>query len=243
MKDNIFDLSNKVVIITGGSGFLGKYYTEALENLGAKVINFDINSDPKVDITDQKSVLQAVKKVINKNSKIDVLINNASLRTESFFENFEKFPLRDWENVMKVNLTAMFITIQAVVPYMKKQGCGSIINVSSIYGVLGPDFKIYGKLKMTTPAVYSASKAGVLGLTKYLATYLGKENIRVNSLTPGGVFNNQDKKFVKKYSLKTPLGRMAQPKDLIGAMVFLSSDASSYITGQNIIVDGGWTAW
>lgn len=240
-KSKLFSLENKVIIITGGEGFLGKYYVKALEDYGAKVINFDIKSDPKVDITDKKSVDAAVKKVINNYGKIDVLINNAALKTDSFYDDFEKFPLEDWEKVMKVNLTAMFIMAQAVVPFMKKQKSGSIISVSSIYGVVGPDFNIYGKTGRTTPAVYSASKAGVLGFTRYLATYLGKNNIRVNSITPGGVFNNQEDEFVKNYSKKTPLGRMAEPNDLIGAMIFLASDDSSYMTGQNLIIDGGWT--
>lgn len=243
MKNNIFSLKDKVIIITGGGGFLGRHYIEALEEFGARVVNFDIKSNPRVDITDKRSVESAVGEVIKKYKKIDVLINNAALKTDSFYDDFEKFPLEDWEKVMKVNLTAMFIMAQAVVPFIKKQKSGSIINVSSIYGVVGPDFNIYGKTGRTTPAVYSASKAGVLGFTRYLAAYLGKYNIRVNSITPGGVFNNQPEEFVKNYSKKTPLGRMAQPSDLIGTMIFLASDSSSYMSGQNLIIDGGWTAW
>lgn len=238
---NLFDIKDKVVVITGGSGFLGQYYVKTLSGFGATVVNFDINERHGVDITDEKSVEKAVLEVVKKYKRIDVLINNAALRTENFYDDFEDFPYEEWEKILKVNLSAMFLVTQKMAPIMKKQKSGSIINLSSIYGITGPDFKIYGKTKMTTPAVYSASKAGVLGLTRYLASYLGKYNIRVNTLTPGGVFNNQDREFVNNYSQKTLLGRMAMPHDLTGALVFLASEASCYMTGQNLIIDGGWT--
>ena len=178
----------------------------------------------------------------------DVLINNACCKTPNFFERFENFPLEDWNKVFDVNLTGCMLGCQTFGAKFAAQKHGSIINIASIYGVVAPDQRIYegseylGKT-INTPAVYSASKAGVIGFTKYLATYWGKDNVRANCVTPGGVFSGQNELFVEKYSSRVPLRRMAVPQDIFGAVAFLASDLSSYITGQNLIVDGGWTAW
>jgi len=156
--------------------------------------------------------------------------------------------LEDWQKVMDVNITGMFLCCQAVAKEMEKKKSGSIINIASIYGVTAPDQRLYegavyrGK-KINTPAVYSTSKGAVISLTRYLATYLAPYGIRVNALTPGGVYSGQNKAFVKKYSERCPLGRMAKPEEIFNAVYFLASDASSYITGHNLIVDGGWTVW
>ncbi|AJM91264.1 SDR family oxidoreductase [Nitrosopumilus piranensis] len=260
----LFDLSNKVVVITGGAGLLGSQYAEGLTQAGANVIiadtNFeackkiakkldqiyDKNSMPiKLDITNKKSIDGMVNKILKKYSKIDVLINNAAiqgnpkLRTTSF----EEFPESEWGKALDVNLTGMFLCCQKIGKVMVKQKKGVIINVSSTYGIVAPDQRIYGKSGQNAAAFYSATKSGVLNFTRYLASYWNGKGIRVNTLSPGGVEKGQEKEFVKKYSAKTMLGRMARKDEYVGAIIFLASDASSYMTGSNLIVDGGWTAW
>jgi Dehydrogenases with different specificities (related to short-chain alcohol dehydrogenases) len=175
--------------------------------------------------------------------RIDVLVNGAAGRTPGFFKPFEEYELSDWNAVVAANLTGTFLCCQAVGPQMKKGGGGSIINTSSIYGVVAPDQRIYDGSSINTPAVYSASKAGVIGLTRYLATYWAEDKIRVNTITPGGMFNEQEPEFVRRYESRTPLGRMGRPHELRGAIVFLASEMSSYVTGHNLVVDGGWTTW
>jgi NAD(P)-dependent dehydrogenase (short-subunit alcohol dehydrogenase family) len=176
------------------------------------------------------------------------LFNNAAAKSANFFEPFETFPLEEWNEVMGVNLTAAMLGCQVFGSRMVKRSVGSIINTLSVYGVVAPDQRIYEGSEyegraINTPAIYSASKAGLWGLTKYLAAYWGNKGIRVNALTPGGVFSGQNDTFVQRYSARVPLGRMAEKNELVGAAVFLASDASSYITGQNIVVDGGLTVW
>ena len=159
---------------------------------------------------------------------------------------FEDFPLDAWKKALDVNLTGMFLCCQMAVIPMKVQGAGSIINICSTYGLVAPDQRIYqkdGQQRMYKPAYYPVTKAGVLGLTRYLAAYYAGTRIRCNALTPGGVFNNHDETFLKAYSARTVLGRMAERDEMNGALLFLASDASSYMTGSNIVVDGGWTAW
>lgn len=236
----LFDLTGKVAVVTGASGFLGRHFVKALEQAGARVIGVDVKSPAeKLDITDEK----AVEAWVEKQEKIDILVNSAANQSTKFCP-LEEFSLSEWEAEMKVNLTGTFLMSRAVGQQMAKQKSGSIINISSIYGVVGPNFSIYkGTAIKGTPLVYSVTKAGIIGMTKYLASYWGAKQVRVNAITPGGVYNQQDKKFVANYSQHVPLGRMAQPKDLLGALIYLASDASSYVTGQNLMVDGGWTAW
>jgi NAD(P)-dependent dehydrogenase (short-subunit alcohol dehydrogenase family) len=177
-----------------------------------------------------------------------VLVNNAATKSENFFAPFEDFPIEDWEAVMRVNTTGVMLGCQEFGSGMAQRGRGSIINILSIYGIVAPDQRIYDGSEyegraINTPAVYSASKAAVWGLTRYLASYWGRQGVRVNAVTPGGVFSGQNDTFVKRYGERAPLGRMAQRDELCGALIYLASPASSYVTGHNLVVDGGWTVW
>jgi len=250
MSNSIFNLNKKVVLITGGTGIQGPEHKKAFEKVGAKVIITDIKGgDYQMDVTDKVSVNKTVTRVVKEYGGIDVLVNNAGATGKQVANAatiFENQKLNDWEYILKVNLTGTFLCSQAVSKEMAKQGKGSIINIASIYGLVGPDFRIYkqskyaGK-KMGTPAAYAASKGGVLSLTRYLATYWANKGIRVNCVTPGGIFDNQSKEFVKVYSKKVPMGRMAKRNEISGALLYLASDLASYVTGENIVVDGGIT--
>lgn len=269
----LYGLQNRVVILTGGAGLLGREYAFALANAGASVVIADINGEAarllakeikeqlgakatgiESDISSKHSVEAMVEGALKTFGRVDALINNAALdpkfdatQAAQHVQTFENFPLELWNQSLAVNLTGMFLCSQAVAKPMLAQGRGVIVNVSSIYGMVGPDQRIYeksdGSPRTYKPATYSATKSAVFGLTRYLATYWAGKNIRVNTLTLGGVFNDHDKEFVKRYSFRTPLGRMAQKSEYCGALIFLVSDASSYMTGSNLVVDGGWTAW
>jgi NAD(P)-dependent dehydrogenase (short-subunit alcohol dehydrogenase family) len=266
----LFSLANKVVVVTGGAGLLGQVFCQSLVDVGAHVaiVDLDLASAETIamrisksdaqkvvafgsDITSPESVTQMVANVVKQLGRIDVLVNNAASKGSSldaFFESFEDYSLKTWREVMSVNIDGLFLVAQAVGKQMKKQGGGSIIQTSSIYGVVAPDQRIYEGSEyngrpINTPAVYSASKSAVNGLTNYLATYWASSKIRVNSLTPGGIASGQNSEFNKKYSNRVPLGRMGEATELVGALIYLASDASSYVTGQNLIVDGGLSAW
>lgn len=208
------------------------------------------------DITQPDAVNAAVEKVLSEFGRLDVLVNSAALdpKFDPDAVNkgitpgaFEDYPLDLWNSALNVNLTGMFLMTQACVrPMLEQRKKGSIINICSTYGLNGPDQRIYvkdGKRVAFKPVYYTVTKAGVMGFTKYLAAYYAGTEIRVNALTPGGVFNNHEEYFVNNYSAKTILGRMAQKDEMNGALLFLASDASSYMTGNNVVVDGGWTAW
>lgn len=259
-ENNHFDLKNKVCLITGGAGFLGSRFSRLLAGYGATVIILDIKNgehladeikrtekNKKVifqecNIADGASVRSAVKNILNKFKRIDVLINNAYPRNKNYGRAFEKVEYSDFCENLNLHLGGYFLITREVSRVMQKQKSGNIINLASIYGFTAPDFKIYDGTDMTMPVEYAAIKGAIINLTKYWAVYLGKYNIRVNSLSPGGILNNQPKSFIKKYSDKVVLGkRMAQICDLEGALIFLASDASKYMTGQNLIIDGGWT--
>ena len=271
MKNNnltkLFDLEKKTILITGSSGRLGSQYAKILSMAGANVVLIDIETkkneqlkqyiiknfktDPmtcQVDIS-KKTEIEKMKNIILKKYKtIDVLINNAFFNPSQSKNStcpFEDFPLELWNDVLKINLTGVFLCSQIIGKVMKKQKKGNIINIASIYGLVGADQRIYGNSKLNSPVSYAVSKGAIINLTKYLAAYWHGKNIRVNTLSLGGVHDKSymDKTFVKNYSNKTILGRMANDDEYNGAILFLCSDASSYMTGGNLILDGGWTAW
>ncbi len=267
MSSNVFNLSKKNVLLFGGAGILGARMAYGLASHGAKVVIVDISDKGAeevalelnstfddsaiaygLDITNESEMLQLRKELECRLGVIDVVVNNAAAKGPDFFKPFEDFPMKEWELVMGVNTTGVMLGCKLFGARMAERGSGSIINTLSIYGVVAPDQRIYIGSEyeghpISTPAVYSASKAAVWGLTKYLAAYWGNKGVRVNAVTPGGVFSGQNKTFVDHYSERVPLGRMAEKDEVNGAIVFLASDASSYVTGQNIIVDGGFTVW
>ncbi len=227
-----------------------KKVADALTKDGYRVKGFG------ADITKPDSIKQLVASVLSDFGRLDILVNSAGLDPKFDSDaaskgiapgNFEDYPLNQWNAALDVNLTGMFLITQACVkPMIEQKKKGSIINICSTYGLNGPDQRIYikdGKRVAFKPVYYTVTKAGVLGFTKYLAAYYADTEIRVNALTPGGVYNNHQEYFVKNYSAKTILGRMARKDEMNGALLFLASDASSYMTGNNVVVDGGWTAW
>jgi NAD(P)-dependent dehydrogenase (short-subunit alcohol dehydrogenase family) len=262
LERDAFDLSGRVSVVTGAAGLLGREFCHALAEKGSSVALLDVDEESGgalarevskrhghdavffgVDISRKASVVEATKKVVDAFGKVDVLINGARLKTPGMFAPFEDVDLEDWNRFLAVDLTAVFLCCQAMGPVMVRQRSGSIVNFSSIYGVVGPDQRIYEGTDFNSPAIYSTTKAGVLGLTRYLATYWAAHNVRVNAITPGGVENRHTDPFLSAYQARVPLKRMARAPELRGAVQFLSSDASSYVTGHNLVVDGGWTAW
>ena len=262
-----FDLTGRTAIVTGGGGILGQGFCQVLAEYGARVAVFDVNHDAAqqtagaikrgaiavtCDVSSPDSVAAAVARVVTECGGIDILHNNAATKTANladFFATFEDYRLETWREVMGVNIDGMFLMAQAVGRQMLAQGHGgSIIQTASIYGVVAPDQRIYEGSNylgrpINTPAVYSTSKAAVVGLTRFLAAYWAPHGIRVNALTPGGVESGQNDVFSRKYSARVPLGRMARVDEMQSALLYLASDASSYVTGQNLVVDGGLTCW
>tara|TARA_Y100000389_G_C17404416_1_gene487236 strand:+ start:221 stop:991 length:771 start_codon:yes stop_codon:yes gene_type:complete len=254
MKELAFKLKNKNIIITGGSGFLGNQITSALLNEKANVYIIDIK-DPKKklpakyfksDITNESELKKILKFFRSKNIKIDVLINNAAIdyppsKSKENKLKLENFPNLLWDKDILVSLKGSYLCTKVFGSYMSKFKKGAIINVSSDLGIIAPDQRIYGKNGFIKPVTYSVVKHGIIGLTKYTASYWGNKNIRCNAIAPGGIFNNQDNSFVKKLNQLIPLGRMAKKKEYNGLILFLCSDLSSYITGSVIVADGGRT--
>lgn len=246
-----FRLDGKVIIVTGAAGLLGTQYCRAIEEAGGISVAADkkATGEPHVDVTDKASVQAFVRRTLKHFGRIDGLVNNAGIDPKfegsparKHTHSFEDYPLELWNQSLDVNITGMFLMAQTVAPVMLRQGKGSIVNIASTYALVGPDQRLYPKGSYK-PVAYSVTKSAVLGLTRYLAAYWAGKGIRVNTLTPGGVFHGHDKEFVKRYSSRTPLGRMAKPDEYNAAIVFLLSDASSYMTGSNLVIDGGWTAW
>ena len=265
---DLFSLKNKTIVLTGSAGRLGSRFAHILSQAGADVVLVDIlksenkklereliekyNTNPtafSIDISKQDEMKHLVKKVISKYSKIDVLINNAHFVPRTHPKRdvpFEEYPLNLWDQTTGTNLRGLFLCCQEIGKIMLKQKKGVMINISSIYGIVGADQRIYGKSRLNSPAFYAVTKGAMVNFSRYLAANWEGKNIRVNTLTLGGVFDEQlhkDKNFVKSYSKKTILGRMANKEDYDGPILFLASDASSYVTGTNLIVDGGWSAW
>jgi NAD(P)-dependent dehydrogenase (short-subunit alcohol dehydrogenase family) len=267
----LFDLEDRNIVITGASGLLGSQYANTLSAAGANIILLDIDavkneklkstlvkkyknkiSAYTLDISNQTEVNKISKKVIKDFKKIDGLINNAAYtskgakeKLDNAFGSFENFPIDIWQKSLDINLSGVFFCSQAFGKIMAKQGNGVIVNIASTYGLVGADQRIYGKSGLNLPISYAATKGAIVNFTRYLAAYWHGKNIRVNTLSPGGVMDKtyQEKSFIKKYSEKTILGRMANKDEYNGAMLFLISDASSYMTGANLVVDGGWTSW
>lgn len=249
---DIFNLAGRVAVVTGAAGLLGKEMVKGLFEYGATVIAADISYDQKrdlpevldravylayVDITDKQSVTGLIKRL----KRIDIWINNAYPRTDEWMAKFEDVAYESFQKNINMHLNGYFLCCQAVAAKMKEQREGIIINMGSIYGLLGPNFNLYERTDLTTPVAYSAIKGGIINLTRYLASYLGKYNIRVNALAPGGIYDSQPAAFVEAYERHTPLQRMGKPEDVVGPLLYLVSDAAKYITGQVVVVDGGFT--
>jgi len=243
------NLKDKIIVVTGGSGLLGTAMINDLKLKGATVLNFEVNqlddlNDGVIgcDVTNEISVKRALDLIIDKFGRIDGWVNNAYPRTSDWGDKFEEISVESWQKNVDFQINSVFICAQKVLEIMKQQERGSLVNVASIYGVVGPDFSVYKGTGMTMPAAYSAIKGGVVNFTRYLASYYAPFGVRVNCVSPGGVFNDQNDIFVKQYGNKVPMGRMGKPKEVAGPVSFLLSDESSYVTGHNLMVDGGWTA-
>lgn len=252
----LFDLSEKVAVVTGGAGLIGSTLCEGLAEHGATVILVDIDADTaedvarsidgeiivkSLDISSEVAVEALFDSVVDSFGSVDILVNSAYPRNENYGRAYEDVSVTDWEENIRLNLNSYYLTCHKASEIMKDQGGGSIINVGSIYGTQAPDFDIYTGTEITSPVEYAAIKGAVINFTRYLASYLGRYGIRANVLSPGGVFDDQDERFVEQYESRTPLSRMADPEDLKGPIVYLSADSSQYMTGQNLIIDGGWT--
>lgn len=274
---SLFRLDGRVALITGGAGLLGRRYCEALIESGARVVVADLDGaratalaqelspdsalGVQLDVSDETSVADAFARGVQRFGRLDILVNNAALTVRGgserlspsdYFAPFESYKREVWDQALAVNLTGMLLCAQAAGRQMLQQDPpgGVIVNISSTYGVVAPDQRLYDGVRspyadtgFNTPVSYAVTKTAVLGLTRYLATYWGAQHIRVNALTPHGVFDNHDESFVRNFVFRSPLGRMARNDEYRGALLFLVSDASSYMTGANLIVDGGWTAW
>lgn len=260
---DLFSMADRVVVVTGACGQLGRQFCQALTACGARVAAFDLSSDEscaadrvlpvRVDVTNRESLQAGLDLVTKKLGVPHGLVNAAALDSPPgapVEDNgpFETYPEASWDRVMAVNVKGTMLCCQAIGGAMAKAGRGSIVNVSSIYGVVSPDQRLYEYRRgagdeFFKPVAYSASKSALLNLTRYLATYWAGSNVRVNTVTFGGVFNGQDELFLQAYCARVPLGRMARGDEYNGAIVFLLSDASSYMTGSNLVIDGGWTAW
>lgn len=273
---DMFSLDNKVIVLVGGNGYLGRNFSKAILEFGGILHILDINTTEneqvtalkrrypdklhmhKVDCTRKDQIIATRDSIIAKEKHVNVLINTVQMTYKDDYQPFEEASLEGWNIGLLGDLTIPFLTIQTFMPVMVKQKQGSIINVASHYGVVGNDQRIYEGSNLHevymrdspdikqvySPGVYSAAKGGLINFTRYLAAYYGKDNIRINSISPGGVYHEgENETFVKNYSERTPLGRKARPDEINGAVIFLASDASTYVTGQNLVVDGGWTAW
>ena len=259
------DLQDRVALITGGAGHIGHVIAEGLAELGASVAVLDIDQTAAgasaselahsykvktlamaVDLTDITAVQSAPKRVVEEFGRLDVVIHSAAYGGDTKFPGwavpFDEQTVEAWDRALRVNLTSAFALAQAARQPLIDSGHGSIVLISSIYGLVGPDMSLYEGTTMNNPAGYGASKGGLLQLTRYLATVLAPQ-IRVNAISPGGVWRQQAEQFHARYQARTPLGRMATEEDLKGAAAYLSSDLSSYVTGHNLVVDGGWTIW
>jgi NAD(P)-dependent dehydrogenase (short-subunit alcohol dehydrogenase family) len=261
VNDPLFDLTDRVAVVTGGMGQMGRAYVAGLAERGMRVASFDVVTGDapegaravEVDITDRAAIERATLEIESEWGTPHVLINNAGLDSppDAPAEEvgpFEDYPEAAFDAVMDVNVKGTLLCCQVIGGAMAREGRGSIVNMSSVYGLLSPvqdlyDFRREGGETFVKPVAYSVSKSAILNLTRYLATYWAKAGVRVNTLTLAGVWNAQPKEFLEAYAARVPLGRMLDEREALGAVVFLASDASSYVTGSNVVVDGGWSAW
>lgn len=242
-------LKDKVIIVTGGNGLIGNSIIKRIIEEGGIAINAEINVITNLDngliccdITNQNSVEECIIQIVERYGRIDGWVNNAYPRTEDWSKKFEEIPLLSWKKNVDMQLNSIFICCQLVLAQMKKQRSGSIVNISSIYGVVGPDFSVYDRTDMTMPAAYSAIKGGIVNFTRYLASYYGGFGIRINCVSPGGIFDKQSTEFISNYEKRVPMKRLGSPEDVSPSVTFLLGNDSKYITGHNLIVDGGWTS-
>ncbi len=272
MKEDLFSLTDRVAVVTGGMGQLGVVYCVALLSRGAKVAVLDVTNKPKIDnavfseglddgrivpfvcnIASRKDVSAVLVRIEETLGTPDILINNAALDSPpdappEEVGPFESYPESSFDKVLEVNIKGTFICCQVFGGRMAELGRGSVINVSSTYGILSPcqdiyDFRRTDGEEFFKPIAYSVSKSAILNMTRYLATYWAKKGVRVNTLTPGGIANNQPEEFLQAYCPRVPMGRMAEDNEMVGAIIYLASEASSYTTGSILVVDGGWSAW
>ncbi len=251
---SLYNFENKIVLITGSNGQIGLSLVKLFLDLGSKVYGFDkMNSKfihknykfVKVDISLKKNIVNKISTIIKSEKKIDIIINNAGV---SVFTKYFKRTDREINNTVDVNIKGVMnmINVYSEIHKKKKLKKCNIINISSIYGLLSPDFRVYGKKDRFNSEIYGATKASVIQLTKYYAVILSKDNININCISPGGILNKknpQSKNFIKKYSSRVPKGRMGEPEDLFTSILFLSSEQSNYIIGQNLVIDGGLSIW
>jgi NAD(P)-dependent dehydrogenase (short-subunit alcohol dehydrogenase family) len=266
---SLYSLEGKTAVVTGAAGLLGPYHCRALAGAGATVVATDLEQEPcnrlaadlgadafgvACDVTKPDSVRALLAEILRRTGRVDVLVNNAAVN-DSFEDpalaleqsRFEHYPLEAWRRSLDVNVTGVFLCSRHIGSRMAEAGRGNIINIASTYGIVAPDQSLYldreGRRRFYKSAVYPTTKGAVIAFTRFLAAYWGGVGVRVNALSPGGVENAQDECFVGEYARRTPLGRMAAPSDYAGALVFLASEASAYVTGTNLIVDGGYTVW
>ena len=242
-------MKGNIILVTGGSGLLGAEMIRNLQTRGATTVNLDINCGDDLsqgslicDITSDESIYKAVERVVNEYGHIDGLVNNAYPRTKDWGTSFEDTDPESWRLNVDWQLNSYVVLCQEVIRHMKRQNKGSIVNIASIYGVVGNDFTIYEGTSIKPVAAYCAIKGALINLTRFLASQYGQNNIRVNCVSPGGIFDNQPELFVKAYERKVPMKRMGHPDDIAPAVTFLLSNDAKYITGHNLIVDGGWTS-
>ena len=260
----LMSLKGRTAVVTGGAGHLGLVLADALAESGADVVLWDASADVEkkaaqlarrrgvrvlgltVDITDEGDISSAVRIVDRKFRKVDILVHCAALVGTSSLDGwavpFEKQSVVTWRKALEVNLTSVFTGTQQLLPLLKKSKAASVVNISSIYGIVGPDMGLYEGTKLGNPAAYAASKGGLGQLSRWLATTLAPD-IRVNTISLGGIFRGQKDPFLSRYAKRTPLRRMASEEDVKGALIYMASDLSNYVTGHNLVVDGGWTAW
>lgn len=272
----MFSIENKIIVLFGGNGYLGREFCKVLLENGAILYSCDINTTEdatitelkekyksnfitkQVDANNKQELEELYKEITSKHKRVDVLINSTTSKGNDFYLPFEDVSLEGWEIGLKGNLTSSFLTSQTFIPIMRENRSGSIINISSIYGLLGNDQSIYEGSNLHeiyvkdspdikqiySHGVYNAAKGGLNNFTRYLAAYYGKYNVRINTITPGGIYYpGENETFLKKYGAKVPLGRKAKPDEINGALIYLASDASSYVTGHNLIIDGGFSIW